>query len=173
MFQCAQEAIQKEGSRSLFKGVLQPILCSGLNTLVSFTINDLVKLQLSKRNPEMDVATQALFGGAFAGLFSVTLNTPFELLKSRAQIQKEGNLSFLRESKNIIQTQGVRGLYRGFAALSLRDIPGCMIYFSLFEKLKSIQFQFVQDKQANEAIKLLNAGGLAGAASCLICVPQD
>lgn len=38
--------------------------------------------------------------------------------------------------RELINAQGVTGIYRGFWAMAWRDIPGWAVYFSSYEKLK-------------------------------------
>ena len=49
---------------------------------------------------------------------------------------KEGRLSYPQEIRRVLTSQGFVGLYRGFWAFALRDIPGWAVYFSAFEKIK-------------------------------------
>ena len=81
---------------------------------------------------------------------------------------KEGKLSYSKEIMNVLSTQGVRGLYSGFWASALRDVPGWAVYFAAFEQLKSM------DRTQSEYQRFLwtmNAGGLAGALSWLVSLP--
>ena len=76
--------------------------------------------------------------GAFAGLGSLAVLVPLELLKCRAQIKKDGNLNITQEVKDIVRDQGAKGLYRGFWATAWRDIPGWAVYFSAYTSLKNL-----------------------------------
>ena len=69
---------------------------------------------------------------------------PLELLKCRAQIMKEGNLNITKEVKDILRDQGAKGLYRGFWASALRDIPGWAVYFSAYSYMKAIGSEFIE-----------------------------
>jgi len=51
---------------------------------------------------------------------------------------KEGNLNYTNELRNVMRTQGLKGLYRGFWAFAWRDVPGWAVYFAAYEKLKMI-----------------------------------
>ena len=79
---------------------------------------------------------RGLYAGAVAGTFGLTLSVPVELLKNRAQMNKDGNLSTSKELKVIIRQDGFLGLYRGFWAMAIREIPGCAIYFGAYAYLK-------------------------------------
>jgi hypothetical protein len=93
---------------------------------------------------------------------------------------KDGNLNYSNELRNIWRTQGIRGLYRGFWAFAWRDIPGWAVYFAAFEQLKIMNESLIssmecdeQTRQRRSNLLALNAGGLAGQISWLVCIPQD
>lgn len=71
----------------------------------------------------------------------MSIYVPLDLLKCRAQMTKDGNLNYSAEVRNILRTQGMSGLYRGFWAMAWRDVPGWAVYFAAFEKLKLINEQ--------------------------------
>ena len=45
-------------------------------------------------------------------------------------------MSYLNETKQVLKTQGIKGMYRGFWAAAWRDVPGWAVYFYAFEFLK-------------------------------------
>ena len=53
-------------------------------------------------------------GVAVAGLASLSVFVPADLLKCRAQQQKEGRLEYFKEINTVLGEQGVKGMYRGF-----------------------------------------------------------
>lgn len=135
---CAYESILNEGTFSLYKGVSQPLLGAvPANTLV-FYATDYSKAALAERWPEMSGSRQSLLAGAIAGFTSLSIFVPLELLKCRAQVQKEGDIKYRAMVRDLYQMQGVSGLYRGFWAMAWRDIPGWAAYFASYERLKEI-----------------------------------
>jgi len=61
-----------------------------------------------------------------------------ELFKCRAQVQKEGQISYSRIASDLYRMQGITGLYRGFWAFAWRDVPGWAVYFSAYQWLKEV-----------------------------------
>lgn len=86
----------------------------------------------------MSQVTKTMLGGAMGGFASLSVAVPVDLLKSRAQMTRDGKLNYPLEIRHILSTQGMSGMYRGFWAFALRDIPGWGVYFSAFEKLKLV-----------------------------------
>lgn len=103
-----------------------------------FYTTDYSKAALVERWPEMSGSRQSLLAGAIAGFASLSVVVPLELLKCRAQVQKEGDINYRSMVRELYQAQGVSGLYRGFWAMAWRDIPGWAAYFAAYERLKEV-----------------------------------
>lgn len=82
-----------------------------------------------------------LLNGGISGLMAVTITYPTDLLRRRFQIQ---NMSLevpkykniLDCLKQIIQKEGIRGLYRGLGVTYIKIFPAMAIQFYMFEKLQ-------------------------------------
>ena len=138
------------------------------------------KLELAKYYPDMSSSSRALYAGALAGLCSLSIFVPGDLLKCRAQMTSEGSLSYIAETKAILRQQGIAGMYRGFWASACRDIPGWAVYFAAFEYLKNFgetllpRYSSDEDKQRKvRSLWAINAGGVAGVLSWVVSIPQD
>lgn len=77
-----------------------------------------------------------MWAGALAGIASLSIFVPMDLLKIRAQLTTTGRLNYLNEVKATLSEQGISGLYRGFWASAARDTPGWAVYFASYEWLK-------------------------------------
>ena len=78
-----------------------------------------------------------MWAGALAGIASLSIFVPMDLLKIRAQLTRTGRLNYLNEVKATLSEHGITGLYRGFWASAARDTPGWAVYFASYEWLKS------------------------------------
>ena len=67
---------------------------------------------------------------------SLIIYNPVELLKVRAQVNRVENMQYRKEIPKLIRNEGFLGLYKGFGALMLRDVPGWGVYFLSYECLK-------------------------------------
>ncbi len=56
------------------------------------------------------------------------------MIKIRLQLNKNNNVTGL----HILKELGVFGVYRGFSATLLRDVPFCGIFFALYSNIKSV-----------------------------------
>lgn len=109
--------------------------------------------------------------GSMAGLAQSVITSPMELAKVRLQVQmdKIGVTKFkgpIQCLLYIYQCDGIRGIFRGLSATTLRDVPGLSIYFVSYE------FLMRQKKDPGIAYTLF-AGGSAGSISWIISIPID
>eukprot|EP01059_Diplonema_ambulator_P024012 TRINITY_DN3974_c0_g1_i1.p1 TRINITY_DN3974_c0_g1~~TRINITY_DN3974_c0_g1_i1.p1 ORF type:complete len:299 (+),score=23.84 TRINITY_DN3974_c0_g1_i1:50-898(+) len=58
--------------------------------------------------------------GSFVGSVSWTIQYPFDVIKSRMQASKDLSTTSVQVFKDLVRTQGVRGMYRGLSAALLR-----------------------------------------------------
>jgi solute carrier family 25 carnitine/acylcarnitine transporter 20/29 len=95
----------------------------------------------------------------------VLINTPFELVKCRQQINSEYFQSTGSVLKEIYKLDGLTGLYRGFCVSLIRDVPTYGLYFWIYYALK--------DKWGDSSFKLMTAGGISGVVTWAISYPFD
>jgi solute carrier family 25 carnitine/acylcarnitine transporter 20/29 len=50
---------------------------------------------------------------------------------------KEGRINYNAEVNNVLKTQGMMGLYRGFWSTFWRDVPNWGLYFFTYQWLKN------------------------------------
>ncbi|KAF5303732.1 hypothetical protein FQA39_LY19020 [Lamprigera yunnana] len=77
-----------------------------------------------------------LVSGATARIFSVTVVSPLELIRTKMQSKKLTYLEIGDALKLVVKKDGIRGLWRGVFPTLLRDVPFSAIYWSQYETLK-------------------------------------
>ena len=109
---------------------------------------------------------------------ALVIYNPVEILKVRAQVNRIEHINYGQAIRKLISTEGYIGLYKGFTALMLRDVPGWGTYFWTYSVLKE-QFGVneakrngVDNNSLNLAIKFW-AAGVAGQASWCVSYPFD
>ena len=123
-----------------------------------------------KYHPSFGDTWAGVIGGAAAGFFGLVFVVPTDLLKCRAQMTKTGNLDVWREIKIILKSKGLFGLYLGFWAAALRDVPALAMNFGAYELLKDV---VTSDDPLIQSILTINAAGMAGSLSWVVSIPQD
>jgi solute carrier family 25 (mitochondrial carnitine/acylcarnitine transporter), member 20/29 len=172
-------AVQLEGPKSLFKGMSYPLLTAALqNAVVFYTYGTAYRyLQAGAgppAGPPADFEPPArlchvFLAGCMAGTVQTAVVTPVDLLKIRLQLQTAvphtpGYLGPLALLRNILATEGPRGLYRGTVITAIRDIPSHGVYFAAFQGTKRWLDPGKDDGQ-HSAGAVWAAGGIAGAVS--------
>lgn len=75
-------------------------------------------------NPTGTSLNKIWLAGAAGGLASWIVSSPTELVKCRAQLSSQGEVSSWTIAKDIYRRQGFKGLYFGGAITSIRDSVG-------------------------------------------------
>ncbi|XP_035869505.1 solute carrier family 25 member 48 isoform X4 [Phyllostomus discolor] len=194
---CIRTVYRKESVFGFFKGMSFPLASIAVYNSVVFGVFSNTQRFLSQhqsREPEAGpphTLSSLLLASVAAGVVSVGLGTPVDLIKIRLQMQtqpfRETNLSVKPRAvalgerpayqgpvhciATIVRTEGLAGLYRGASAMLLRDVPGYCLYF--------IPYVFVSDWITPEACSdpspytVWLAGGTAGAISWGTATPMD
>ena len=68
-----------------------------------FVFEELTKQYIRKEYPKVSHMNQSLIAGSVAGLASLTVQVPMDILKIRAQMTKDGKLSYRHEIQNVLR----------------------------------------------------------------------
>lgn len=142
---CFVQTFGKEGVAALWKGSV-PALTGALGeNAMAFGINGLLnRLQLfgvddeegakAWSNKSFARKIEPFVNGGITGAFTAVVLCPCDVVKCRAQVARA--LGQEKSVKEIIQvafkTQGIRGLYVGFASQVMRDIPFYSSFFGTY-----------------------------------------
>ena len=162
-----KQIAKREGVRGgLMRGVLSPLLGVGFQNAILFSTYGPTLEYLGDSNDMWNVYAAGCIGGAA----QVFVCTPLELVKIRLQTvrtkPKRGLRGMLRQIAG--EERGLlRGVYRGFSATLLRDMPSYGVWFVSYELGKSYLSSW-PDVAAHFC-----AGGLAGMVSWTVVYPID
>lgn len=75
----------------------------------------------------------------------------------------------------VAKEDGIRGLFRGYSALLLRDVPFSFFFFGSYQAITSGAAKALGKESKNDLnpVTILASGGLAGATSWAIMFPVD
>lgn len=174
---------QFSSAGSLIRGATAPILGYGaLNALLFVSYNrtsDFLNTNGQGAPPSLWTTWLA---GAIGGLATWAVSTPTELVKCRAQLSSSSTSWAI--TKEIVRTEGVRGLYFGGVITALRDSIGYGFYFWSYELTTRYMVSKIRETGAQslpgnskvgmeEAAKVLLCGGLAGVVTWASIFPLD
>jgi len=135
---CFTKSIRVNGFRSLYNGcglsLLGQIPFQGSNFVTYYYLKDNYNTQSNKYI--------SLIHGSIAGFVSVSLTYPFDTIKRRLQLSGEyGNPKYtgIRHCiKYIVNTYGIRGLFRGLIPAYIKILPSNGLYFWTLELLHEL-----------------------------------
>ncbi|KAL6012037.1 hypothetical protein ACLOJK_002508 [Asimina triloba] len=116
-----------------------------------------------------------------AGLFTgVTVALyPISVIKTRLQVASKETMekNAFAVARNLVRTDGIRGLYRGFGTVITGAIPGRIVFMTSLETMKVAAFGMIEPCNFSDPTKAAIANGFAGMGSSLLSqavfVPLD
>ena len=133
----------------------------------------LAAVQGLEEDARYSMPTEMALGGATGILTSIAI-CPMEVLKVRMQVQVP-TPTWSSEVAHVVRTEGVPGLYKGFGALLLRDVPFNALFYGCYETICSVLMRFrgVESKDELGTPSVFVAGGLAGCIGWSLIIPFD
>lgn len=176
-FDCFYKTIVGEGIRGLYKGMAAPIVGVAPMYAICFFGFGLGK-RLQQKKPDDALTYPQLFAaGMLSGVFTTVIMAPGERIKCLLQIQAStGETKYagpLDCAKQIYNTSGIRGVYKGTALTLMRDVPASGMYFMSYEWLKCILTPEGQSVTDLSVPRILLAGGVAGMLNWMVAIPPD
>ncbi|KAJ1445187.1 mitochondrial carrier domain-containing protein [Pelagophyceae sp. CCMP2097] len=160
----------KGGIGPFYDGVVPYAIADGLSGAVKFATYEKCKRWCAVNVPQEHLAASSFGCAAVAFIASSVILVPGELLKQRLQAGIYPSLAV--GVKRLLTEEGFRGLYTGYAATLVRDVPYTMLELGLYDIFKAAVTQARGRSQSETADELLAAavtGGLIG----LVTNPLD
>ncbi|KAK2995917.1 hypothetical protein RJ640_029799 [Escallonia rubra] len=178
-----KQTIAAEGPRGLYKGMGAPLATVAAFNAVLFSVRGQMEALLRSQPGAPLTVDQQIVAGAGAGVAVSFLACPTELIKCRLQAQSAladvGAAGVVVKyggpmdvARHVLQSAGVRGLFKGLVPTMAREIPGNAAMFGAYEAIK----QFLAGGQDTSGLgrgSLIVAGGLAGASFWAFVYPTD
>ncbi|KAI8904705.1 mitochondrial carrier domain-containing protein [Gorgonomyces haynaldii] len=162
--------LKEEGFRGLYGGLTASVLGSLTSTFVYFGVYESVKRQMIQN--DVNPTVSYLISGGIADIFGGFLYVPSEVIKTRLQLQGRYNNPFSVSGHNyrntwhaltdILRKRGFGGIYYGWGATMLRDVPFSAIQFTIYETMKYyFQQTFGTLSPVHDLVGGLTAGAVA------------
>jgi solute carrier family 25 carnitine/acylcarnitine transporter 20/29 len=168
-FATLADILKKEGLPGLYRGVSAPMIAVAPIWAVSFwgfdTGDKLVRAAFGLASGTRLDILQLCIAGGFSALPTALVMVPCERIKCILQTQSNKYKGFRDCASQIYQQKGLAGLYRGTALTLMRDIPGNMVYFGVYELAKQ--------RMGPGPAGALVAGALAGISFWPVVLPMD
>nr|XP_034928469.1 mitochondrial substrate carrier family protein B-like isoform X2 [Populus alba] len=137
-----QTISREESVFGLYKGLGATLLGVGPSIAISFSVYESLRSYWQLHRPHDAPVAVSLACGSLSGIASSTATFPLDLVRRRKQLEGAGGRApvyttgLLGIFKQIIQTEGFRGLYRGIMPEYYKVVPGVGICFMTYETLK-------------------------------------
>jgi len=170
-----------EGISSLWSGLSPTLILAVPTTVTYFTMYEQLKLGIDTQRRAMsgdpDILTSetptwvSLTSGGLARLLAVSVVSPLELIRTKMQSQKMPWSDVHKCLKELVKAQGVRGLWNGYTATLLRDVPFSALYWPLYEQCKATMNLYTSNRDSF----LINfgSGAIAGSVASTVTLPFD
>lgn len=167
-FDAIAKTFQTKGILGFYSGVSAVIVGSTFSSAMYFGTCEFGKSVLSKFDyPTVLIPPTA---GAMGNIISSAIMVPKELITQRMQTGAKGRSweVLLR----ILEKDGILGLYAGYSATLLRNLPAGVLSYSSFEYLKAAVLSKTDQTNLNPLQSVI-CGALAGATSATLTTPLD
>merc|ERR1711962_839040 len=179
-----------EGISSLWSGLSPTLVLAIPTTVTYFTMYEQLKVMINQQRIALTGSEStsrltseapgwvSLTAGGLARLLAVTIVNPLELVRTKMQSQKMPWSDVSKCLSLLVKSQGVRGLWNGYTATLLRDVPFSALYWPLYEQTKYLLTFYISS--ANNATPFNHnflitflSGAVAGSVASTVTLPFD
>lgn len=125
----------EEGISGLYRGIRPTLIMAVPNTMMYYTCYDELVQRVRQGLPAQYQGYAPLVSGGTARWLASTATAPLEYLRTREASLAGSTTTSVRQ---IIQTDGIRSLYRGLAPTLWRDVPFSAMYWLVIEELRAV-----------------------------------
>ena len=128
------------------------------------------------------IVQSSILAGGLAAFWPSLVICPTELVKCRLQAAREAammegrpqpKLGPLGLARQLLNTEGVPGLYRGLTATFVREIPGYFFFFLAYEGVRELLKPEGGSRADVGALGTVGAGAVAGVVSLQLVDADD
>ena len=153
---------QEGGVTGFYRGIQSPL--SGLlimNGLLFFGYGTARRFLGDKPGAPL-IVSQLATAGAMAGVTVTLAECPVDFLKTQLQMNSAQYKGFVDCARTIVQSRGPLGIFQGFAATMMRNIPGNFLWYGGFELTRELMLQDGQSRSDLGIMKTALAGAVGG-----------
>lgn len=127
--------LKEGGVKSLYRGVVPTLAGIAPYMAIELATYDLVKQKLPE--DQQGKPHTGFLCGNIAALCASICCYPLDTVRRRIQLQIASGTTVSSAMRGIIQEEGVQGLYRGFVANAVKNLPNKGIRLSIFDAAKA------------------------------------
>ncbi|KAG8468652.1 hypothetical protein KFE25_013735 [Diacronema lutheri] len=121
--------------------------------------------------PETAASFGGACGGAAAAATSMAVYIPFDIVSQRQIVSSAAPESAATIARHIVRTEGVRGLYRGFAITVLTYLPSSALWWGTYKAVR----EAIEGSAPHTPMLAADiaSGAVAGALTSTVTMPLD
>ncbi|XP_054156588.1 mitochondrial ornithine transporter 1-like [Oppia nitens] len=163
---CLKQTVTKDGWRGLYAGTTPALAANVAENSVLFCAYGFCQQMICQiRQTNSCQPIDNAFAGFFAAFFSSFTLCPTELIKCKLQALRETgvqtHIGSIQLTRQILQSEGVPGMFRGLTSTMAREMPGYFCFFGGYELAKSY-LRTDPDEENLGLLKTTIAGGIGG-----------
>ena len=163
-WQCFLKTVKQEGFFGLFRGSMAPIVAQIPTNAVLFASESAAMRLLEPNLKSGQVShnqTNHFMAGMFGGICQCIILVPTDVIKCKMQVEgaklstmgiaassssisaasvvlpnRRLNLGPIDFAFQLFKAEGIFGLYKGFGATAIREVPSIGVYFSIYKFLR-------------------------------------
>ncbi|XP_065667809.1 solute carrier family 25 member 36 [Hydra vulgaris] len=160
--------VKTEGFFALYRGIVPNLIGIAPSRATYFAVYTKTKSVLNNTQLSNSSWTH-MFSALSASLSVSTLTNPIWFMKTKLQLDTSvKRRSVFEIAKEVFRNDGIRGFYRGLSA-SYYGASETMIYFVLYEKIKSI----LNEKNSLSAVDVITASFFAKTIAAISVYPHE
>ncbi|CAL1541950.1 unnamed protein product [Lymnaea stagnalis] len=162
--------LKSGGLKGIYSGLLSAALGSAPGAALFFCAYESSKSVFNSFSRDQHFQSFGHMAAASLGEVTACLvRVPVEVVKQRTQVVNTG--SSLKSFRLTLNSEGIKGFYRGYTSTVMREIPFSVIQFPLWEFMKSKVSQ--ETGQPITAWQSSLCGAVAGGTSAALTTPLD
>jgi solute carrier family 25 carnitine/acylcarnitine transporter 20/29 len=182
VFGILKNTLATEGTRGLYRGVSAPLIAVSPIYAISFWGYDIGQRIVRLFHPHDSPFTipELCVAGGISALPSTALMAPTERIKCLLQVQTHSHgkpqySGMIDCARQVFQKGGVPSLYKGTGLTLMRDVPGSIAWFGVYEvcKKQMVVLTGVRDVAQLSPLSIMVSGGFAGMACWSVSIPAD
>jgi solute carrier family 25 carnitine/acylcarnitine transporter 20/29 len=152
--------LREDGVLGFFRGVSSPLWgVVALNSLVFTSFAWGKKALGEERGRDLSIG-RMFVAGSIAGAAVTLGECPVDFLKTQMQVKRFDRLT--EAVKVVAKHRGITGLFQGFGATLLRNVPANACWYGAFEAMRELQTRPGQRRSEIGFFQTLLSGGIAG-----------
>jgi solute carrier family 25 S-adenosylmethionine transporter 26 len=173
-FTAVKQVFATSGLMGFYQGVVPYLICDGNSGAVKFAVFETSKKFLQEKLPAKYHSSLQFACAAVAMLACSVILVPGEVVKTRMQA---GAGSMVEVISQTLKNEGVKGLFSGYYATLVRDVPYTMLELGVYENVKSFMRKMGSSEGADERELTQNdelmAAAFTGAVAAFLTTPLD